>query len=166
MASMEQFLQAMASQQQQQQQVMTQFMEGVRALLGAQASAGETGHARAERGPDTNSRPPRDGWLNEKYFRRVDKFSGNDGDWKEWSLTFKSAVKTASSKVHDLIKWAETESSRRADSHQTLTVSWQNTRASLMRNSSNFHIAFMACKRASATISPNVPVRSGSTGAA
>ena len=44
--------------------------------------------------------------LDPKVFTKVDKF---DGEWKDWSFTFKSAVRSSSHDAFDLLNWAEKE---------------------------------------------------------
>ena len=44
--------------------------------------------------------------LDSKVFMKVDKF---DGEWKGWSFTFKSAVRSSSHDAFDLLNWAEKE---------------------------------------------------------
>ena len=44
--------------------------------------------------------------LDSKVFTKVDKF---DGEWKDWRFTFKSAVRSSSHDVFDLLNWAEKE---------------------------------------------------------
>ena len=41
------------------------------------------------------------GSLDERYFRRVEKFDGKEGTWKEWSFQFKTQVGAASKMARD-----------------------------------------------------------------
>ena len=44
--------------------------------------------------------------LDSKAFMKVDKFTG---EWKDWSFTFKSAVRSTNRDAFDLLSWAEKE---------------------------------------------------------
>ena len=44
--------------------------------------------------------------LDSKVFTKMDKF---DGEWKDWSSTFKSAVRSSSHDEFNLLTWAEKE---------------------------------------------------------
>ena len=50
--------------------------------------------------------------LDPKVFTKVDKF---DGEWKDWSFTFKSAVRSSSHDAFALLYWAEKEESEIID---------------------------------------------------
>ena len=43
------------------------------------------------------------GRLDERFFRRVEKYGGDEKSWREWSFSFKSAVGMANVKVLKLI---------------------------------------------------------------
>ena len=48
--------------------------------------------------------------LNERRFRELGTFDGNDDEWKEWALKFRATVKEADVKVYEAMKWAEERS--------------------------------------------------------
>ena len=52
--------------------------------------------------------------LDEKFFRRVEKFGGGEKDWKDWCFQFKAAVRGASRVGIEIMRWVE-----RTDSEQT-----------------------------------------------
>ena len=45
--------------------------------------------------------------LDEKLFRRVDKFSGSDQAWQDWSFKFRAVVRGASGDALAVMSWAE-----------------------------------------------------------
>ena len=45
--------------------------------------------------------------LDEKYFRRMDQFSGDATRWKDWNFQFKAAVRSASRTALDAMTWTE-----------------------------------------------------------
>ena len=50
--------------------------------------------------------------LDSKVFTKVDKF---DGEWKDWSFTFKSAARSSSHDAFDVLTWAEEEETENID---------------------------------------------------
>ena len=66
----------------------------VRGALQGQAAAGpQQPPAREERGAGHG------GHLDERHFRRIDKFEGAESKWKEWSFQMKTAIGTINPKV-------------------------------------------------------------------
>ena len=47
--------------------------------------------------------------LDERRFRELGSFCGNEEEWKEFALKFRATVKEVNPKLHLLIKWAEIE---------------------------------------------------------
>ena len=44
------------------------------------------------------------GHLDERHFRRIDKFDGAESKWKEWSFQMKTAIATVNPKVRTLLE--------------------------------------------------------------
>ena len=51
----------------------------------------------------------RGGDLRERQFREISCFTGEEIQWKEWSLKFQAAVKDANPEIYDELKWAASE---------------------------------------------------------
>ena len=71
----------------------------VRGALQGQAAAGpQQPPAREECGAGHG------GHLDERHFRRIDKFEGAESKWKEWSFQMKTAIGTINPKVRGLLE--------------------------------------------------------------
>jgi hypothetical protein len=45
--------------------------------------------------------------LDERYFRRIDKFLGDEKTWKEWHFQMKAAVRSTDKNTADILDWVE-----------------------------------------------------------
>ena len=55
-------------------------------------------------GRDRDVRAGGSGYLDERHFRRMDKFDGAEAKWKEWAFQLKTLVGTVNSKTRDLLE--------------------------------------------------------------
>ena len=99
MATVEQFkalLEAnanyLASMQQQQTQVLMEMLKEFKANDGGGSGHGGHGGGR---------------YLDERRFREVGKFEGDETRWKEFALKFKATIKEVSLDMYELLQWAE-----------------------------------------------------------
>ena len=69
----------------------------VRGVMSGQAQAAPPPQPRDDRGD-------RVGHLDERHFRRIDKFDGVESKWKEWSFQMKTAIATVNPKVRALLE--------------------------------------------------------------
>ena len=70
-------------------------------LQGQAAAVPQQPPAREDRGAGHS------GHLDERHFRRIDKFDGADSKWNEWSFQMKAAIATINPKARGLLEEAQ-----------------------------------------------------------
>ena len=87
-------------------QMMAQLMQNMQNMQ-QQQSAQHGGQGPSGFGQDGGRMPSVRSSLDEKFFRRVDKFNNTESTWKEWRVHFVSSVREASSELAAWMSQAE-----------------------------------------------------------
>jgi hypothetical protein len=123
---------AQLQQQQQQQQQHQQFLQIMQHFSDNMVGGQVPSDRASERKFNDGYVPLVKQSLDERYFRRINKFDNKESTWKEWRVHFSAAVREASPELHSLLLKAEA-----MEEHCTLEMiakegpEWANLSASL-----------------------------------
>ena len=102
-ASQSQHAQAMSDMlqihQQQSAQMMQALVEGLRGVGPTTSAAGASGVA-------VGDKKKREA-LDERHFRRMEKFGNNEAEWRNWSWAFRTALGKAEPGIAEIVDWME-----------------------------------------------------------
>ena len=75
----------------------------------SEEAAGGGGKGKGGKGGGGGGAEGKNNWkiLDERHFRRWEKFAGDEEKWNEWRWQMKSAMRGACKKAGDLMNWAE-----------------------------------------------------------
>jgi hypothetical protein len=122
---------AQQQQQQLQQQQHSQFLQ-IMQHFSDNPIGGQVPSDRSQQSFNVGTVPSIKQSLDERYFRRINKFDNKESTWKEWRVHFSAAVREASPELHRLLMKAEA-----MEEHCTLEMiakegpEWVNLAASL-----------------------------------
>ena len=64
--------------------------------------------------------------LDERQFRRVEKFAGTESTWKDWCFQLKAAIRGVSRETLELMSWVERAATDMTEEEiETQNVEWQ-----------------------------------------
>jgi hypothetical protein len=105
MATAEQFQELLRVNAEYMNNLQARNQEQMQAMLAFFSGQGKGGKGGGRGGHDQQEGQSRD--LDERKFREVGRFNGEEDKWKEWSMKFKGITKEIDPELFSMLKWSE-----------------------------------------------------------